>query len=250
MDPSLRLLIDLHRGLSRLGPGGPESTRRALALCQEQRPCLDILDIGCGAGAQTLTLAAATKAQITAVDRVPDFLHTLRATITEQGLQDRVRVIEADMRDLPFADASFDLVWSEGAIYIMGFDAGLASWRRLLRARGMLAVTELSWQTDNPPAEVHDYWQAEYPGLRTIRDNLAAAIRLGYEVLAHFTIPSEAWTHNYYRPLQARLAPFLAAHIGDTDAEALAESTRREIALYEKFSDTYGYTFYILRRSD
>jgi len=34
------------------------------------------------------------------------------------------------MQALPFREASFDLIWSEGAVYVMGFDAGLAQWRR------------------------------------------------------------------------------------------------------------------------
>jgi hypothetical protein len=64
MSSELELLLDLHRGNPRQGPGSEAMTLRALALTglDRDRP-LRIADIGCGTGAQTLTLAAHTKAQ-------------------------------------------------------------------------------------------------------------------------------------------------------------------------------------------
>ena len=60
----IELLIALHDGLPRQGPGDSASTRRALALCASLPDAPEILDIGCGTGAQTLTLAAATTAAL------------------------------------------------------------------------------------------------------------------------------------------------------------------------------------------
>jgi len=128
----IELLITLHDGLPRQGPGDSASTRRALALCGALPDAPEILDIGCGTGAQTLTLAAATTGHITALDRSLDFLQSLRRTATERGWSSRVRVCQGDMRALPFREASFDLIWSEGAVYSMGFDAGLIQWLSLI----------------------------------------------------------------------------------------------------------------------
>lgn len=85
------------------------------------------------------------------------------------------------MRALPFRSDAFGLIWSEGAIYIMGYDAGLTHWRSLLRPRGWLVVSELSWLTDQPPAAMHACWAEGYPALRDLADNLVAARVLGWE---------------------------------------------------------------------
>src|SRR5262249_11799155 len=59
----------------------------------------------------------------------------------------------ASMSALDFPDASFDLIWSEGAIYVMGFAEGLRAWKRLLKPHGAIAVTELSWLGPDIPEE-------------------------------------------------------------------------------------------------
>lgn len=80
----INLLIALHDGLPRQGPGDAASTRRALALCTALPTAPEILDIGCGSGAQTLTLAEATTGRITALDLSLNFLRSLRQTASER----------------------------------------------------------------------------------------------------------------------------------------------------------------------
>lgn len=142
----LDLLIDLHRDGPRQGPGGEAETRLAVALSGLAGSTgLRIADIGCGTGAATLTLAAALDAHFTGVARARPFLDRLAA-----GLSDRVTPLNAAMEALPFAPASLDAIWSEGAIYGMGSAAGVAAWRRFLKPGGVLAVTALTWLTDAP----------------------------------------------------------------------------------------------------
>jgi SAM-dependent methyltransferase len=243
----IELLVALHDGLPRQGPGTRAATLRALAMCAHLPPRPALLDVGCGSGAATLDLARATLGPVTGVDLMPTFVDALRARAAAEGLGDRVVAAVADMNDLPFADASFDAVWSEGAIYQMGFDHGLAAWRRLVRPGGYVVVSELSWLTDARPAEIAAWWAAEYPAMRSADENAAAAAGLGYEVVGRLTLPRVGWTEDYYGPLAARLGPFLAARPGDADAAAVVEATRREMDLYDRFGDVYGYVFYALR---
>jgi SAM-dependent methyltransferase len=240
-------LIALHAGLPRLGPGNEETTRRALAGCVGLPAAPDVLDVGCGTGASSLVLAEATAGLITATDRVAAFLLELRARAQARGLGGRIRPLVADMRDLPFRSDAFDLIWSEGAIYIMGFDQGLTHWRALLRPSGWLVVSELSWLTDHPPEAFRDYWREGYPAMRGVADNLTAARALGWEPAGDITLPVEAWTIDYYRPLQARLPLFRTAH-ADDEAQAIADMTEQEIALMTDAAGICGYVFYILRR--
>lgn len=244
----IELLVALHEGLDRLGPGDVRSTLRALRLCTELPPKPAILDIGCGTGAQTLTLARNTDGMITATDLMPSLLSTVTERVAASGLQSRVATQVADMNALPFADGAFDLLWSEGAIYIVGFDTGLAEWRRLLEPGGYLVVSEASWFRPDPPDELAEFWAEGYPGMRSLEANAAAAKANGWEVVATFHLPETAWTEGYYAPLRKRLTEFRRRHADDEEALGVAAMIEREMELFEAYSDDYGYAFYVLRR--
>lgn len=62
------------------------------------------------------------------------------------------------MDNLPFQDEELDLIWSEGAIYNIGFERGMYEWNRFLKKNGFIAVTEASWFTPERPAEIEDFW--------------------------------------------------------------------------------------------
>ena len=114
-------------------------------------PRTRVLDIGCGRGAQTLVLAESSPSRIVAVDNHPQFIDALRHKAHELGIADRLEARVADMRRLDFADGAFDLIWCEGAIYIMGVEAALRDWRRLLRRNGHVALTEVCWRSPTHP---------------------------------------------------------------------------------------------------
>ena len=83
----------------------------------------------------------------------------------------------ASIDDLPLPDESFDVVRSEGAVYNIGFANGVSSWKRLLAPGGTLVVSELTWLTDERPAELDAHWNAEYPQVGTI-DQKVEALRV------------------------------------------------------------------------
>jgi ubiquinone/menaquinone biosynthesis C-methylase UbiE len=245
----IALLVELHDGLDRLGPGTEEATLRALRLCAELPPQPEILDVGCGTGAQTVTLAKHTDGVITATDLMPNLLETLNARASALGLQDRVTTQAADMSALPFGEAAFDLIWSEGAVYLMGFDAGLAAWRPLLKPGGYLVVSEASWFRADPPDELAAFWAEGYPAMRSVEANAAAAAEAGWEVVGTFPLEDAGWTEGYYAPLRERLSEFRGRHEGDADAQEVAAMTEREMQLFADYAGWYGYAFYVLRRT-
>ncbi len=151
----LSLLIDLHKHQKRQGPGGEADTRKALALANlESSEPLRIADIGCGTGASALQLAQSLNAEITAVDFLPEFIEVLRDNAEAQGLSDKIDTLVCSMEQLPFAEEEYDVLWSEGAIYNMGFEKGLNEWRRFLKPGGILAVSEITRVTKTPPAQL------------------------------------------------------------------------------------------------
>ena len=249
-DRFLNLFYELYDNTPRQGPGSRETTEEAFRLCRGLTPQPSILDLGCGVGAQTLDLARASGGRILAVDNHQPFLAKLDQTATAQGMHDRIEARLGDMAEPGFPEAPFDLVWSEGAVYIIGFDKGLTLWRDLLKPGGCLAVTEVSWLRPDIPAQCREYWQENYPAIQEMEANLAAAQRSGYEVLADFTLPERCWLAEYYTPLEKRLEEMSRKYPGDEAAEAVVEMTRTEIRMYESYSDYYGYQFYVLSRKD
>jgi len=125
-DLQIELLIDLHKSNFRQGPGGEPETIQAMKLAglDKSRP-LKIADMGCGTGASAILLAKELDAEITAVDFLPEFLEALQTKAEEQGVAEKITSLDCSMDALPFADEAFDVIWSEGAIYNMGFEAGV-----------------------------------------------------------------------------------------------------------------------------
>src|SRR4051812_5655606 len=112
------VFAEIHRHLPREGPGDAECTRRAwqtIRLPGAGR----ILDVGCGPGAQTMDLAAVASAHITALDVDTAYLNELCGRALTAGVRDHVHPVRASMFEMPFDDGGFDVIWSEGAIYIL-----------------------------------------------------------------------------------------------------------------------------------
>jgi SAM-dependent methyltransferase len=182
------------------------------------------------------------------VDRRQSYLDALMAEARARGLADQITRLRASMSDLPCEDASFDVIWSEGAMYIMGFAEGLAAWRRLIAPGGYLAVSEPCWTADE--ADLTDAARAEwreYPAITdvpTLRRRVAAA---GYELVGDFVLPDQAcW--NYYGPMEARIAELRAAHAGDAAFLAELETHQAEVDGYRRFGWAYGYVMLVMRR--
>ena len=245
------LFMELHRGLPRQGPGSRESTRKALALIPDLPLRPRIVDIGCGPGAQTLDLLSAVDgATVVGVDDSALFLEELRQRADAAGVVNRVSIVQADMANLPESvnPASFHLVWSEGAAYIMGFDDALREWRRLLLPGGFIGLSELAWRgaAEDAPEPARVFFEDAYPAMRSDADNRAAFEACGYELAGSFVLPPSDWWQPYYEPLQERLASFTAERTGEV-AKAVVQSARREIDIFREHGDAYGYFFYVGR---
>lgn len=241
----LTLLADLHKAGLRQGPGSPDVTRRAMVLAglDGSRP-LEIADIGCGTGAASLELARILDARITAVDFLPSFLDVLRQRAQAQGLG-RIITLEASMDALPFTDASFDVIWSEGAVYNMGFEAGIAAWKRFLKPGGKLVLSEITWTTAARPQTITDYWTAQYPEIDTASAKLAVLERHGYRPEGYFLLPPCCWQEHYYGPLRERFPAFLDRHEHSPQAAAIVAAEEKEMALYQKYGQFYSYGMYV-----
>jgi ubiquinone/menaquinone biosynthesis C-methylase UbiE len=242
----MQIFFEVHQGLPREAPGDEQSTVRALGFMRDLPFAASILDIGCGPGAQTIALALHSAAHITAVDVHQPFLEELARRAAEAGVSECVKILNASMSELAF-EKPFDVIWSEGAIYIIGFEEGLRAWRPLLKPRGYVAVTELSWIKYGPPEEVLKYWQAEYPGMLSVDENLSQLRQAGYSELEHFVLPESSWWEPYYHPMQARIAQLREKYRAYPEAQHVLDTEDLEIEMYRKYSEWYGYVFYVMQ---
>ena len=101
---------EIHRGLSREGPGDNASTRRAFLMLKELPKNSRILDIGCGPGMQTIELAKLSEGQIDALDTYQPFLDQLDISIKKEGFTGKIKLVKGDMFNLPYDNNIFDLV--------------------------------------------------------------------------------------------------------------------------------------------
>lgn len=249
---AFQFFLQFHQGTPRQGPGTPGATTEAFRRIQALLPPTpSILDLGCGNGGQTLTLAALTAGNILAVDFNPVFVEELRQRVAERGLQGRITAQVGDMKALGFAPERFDLIWCEGAIFIPGFEQGLRLLRPLLRGPALVVLSEATWlrPRSEVPDDVRAFWDEGYPPMTDVEGNLALARGAGFTPVGHFTLPNEGWAA-YVDPLERRMNEVLSQHVGDPDAEEAARSERREFAIFRTSLAYFGYEFYLLRRDD
>ncbi|RLD73501.1 MAG: SAM-dependent methyltransferase, partial [Bacteroidetes bacterium] len=209
---------------------------------------LKIADIGCGSGGQTITLAKNIKGKIIAVDLFPEFLEKLNRKATELGLQDKITTLEKSMEELPFDNKEFDIIWSEGAIYNIGFEKGIKEWKSYLKAGGYIAVSEISWITNSRPKVLEEYWNKEYPEIDTASNKIKVLEENGYSLVGYFILPQSSWIENYYKPMEKRFSAFLEEHNNSEMAKGIVEENQEEIRKYKKFKDYYSYGFYIAKK--
>ena len=234
--------------LPRQGPGDDESTAHAFSYLKNVPDTPSILDIGCGAGGQTLALTKLMpKATITAVDRYDIFLNVLRENAKAKGVADRINAGVGDMTNLKLPEKSFDIIWSEGSAYIMGFENALKYWRGFLKEKGYMVVSDCSWTKKDVPPELYAFFKADYPGIEYFEDRFSIVKAAGYELIGHFILHKEAWWNQYYGPMQKWIEERLKSHKED---EKLFADSKKEIEIFNKYSDSYGYCFYIMRKID
>jgi serine/threonine-protein kinase HipA len=241
----IKALIDLHRGLRRLGPGDASFSRQILSILPELPENPRIVDLGCGTGAGTLILADWYKTQITAVDFSRAFLEELHIHAEAAGLGDLILTEEADIGKLNWTSASIDLLWSEGAAYNLTFAGALNTWRPLMAPKGIAVVSEISWFTEEIPAAVLEYWEKAYPEIATETENSRHAIKAGFEVIGIHRLPNQVWWTQYYEPLRTRMNELRP--MADPILQAVIDETEIEIELFKNGKDSYGYTFYLLK---
>jgi len=247
-DFDYRLIREYFSSVERQGPGSPEVTLQALNFVDNLTENSSIADVGCGTGGQTMVLAQNTSGKITGIDLSPEYIEKLNKKAHLLNLQEKVKGIDGSMENLPFQEEEFDLIWSESAIYHIGFERGLKEWRKFLKKGGYIAVTENTWFTAERPAEIYKFWQKAYPEIDTIPNKVAQMQKAGYMPVATFVLPENCWTEHFFPPLVTAQEIFLKKYAGNQAAEDFIKHEQYVKKLYYKYKAYFGLAFYIGKR--
>jgi ubiquinone/menaquinone biosynthesis C-methylase UbiE len=197
---------------------------------------------------QTIELARISKGTIIALDNHQTFLDLLVKQAKKQKIEEKIIPKNISMLDMDFEAGTFDIIWSEGALYFMGFQDGLRRCHQLLKDKGYLAVTELVYTISHLPEPVVEYFKSEYPDIKNIGENINIIKKEGFNLISNFTLPESAWMDNYYLPMENELPRLINKYQGNEVAMAILEGFRSEADFYRKYSNYYGYEFFVMQK--
>ncbi|GAB4183135.1 MAG: class I SAM-dependent methyltransferase [Calditrichia bacterium] len=239
-------LIQLFYGnLDKQGPGDDDISRSVLHSLPADR-IHRIVDVGCGTGRQTMLLARELKRPVFAIDTFFPFLKKVneKAKLFKENIT--IVPVYMDMRELHLFFNRLDLIWCESAVYNMGFEAALQAWYSALVDQGFLVVSELTWTKDVCPEELRRYFMEMYTGMKTHRENMDLIKKHGYRLIQTEKLPESAWEEGYYEPLEKLSLNVI--HHPDQDVRQYAQETLKEIEIFRKCSEYYGYVFYVMQK--
>jgi ubiquinone/menaquinone biosynthesis C-methylase UbiE len=243
-----KYFYEVFENIPRQGPGMNSYTRKAYNSIKQhlsEKPA--ILDIGCGKGVQTLELARISSGRISALDIRPFFLACLSEEAAKSGFADRITCIEADMKNMPIENSSFDLIWAEGSVFVIGIKEGLKNWKNYLKHKGFLVLTDLVWHTESRPDDLNAYFEEECLYMLTTNEVIAEAEKNGYRCVDHFTLPDEGWTNEYFLPQQKQIIRLREKYKNSKEAIETFEALEYEREIITRSFNYVGYEFFILQ---
>src|SRR5215467_13388752 len=190
-----------------------------------------VLDVGAGLGGPSRYLAWRYGCRVSGVDLTAEFVRVAEMLTQMTGLTDRVDYRQGNALELPFADMSFDVLWSQNAaMNIADRDRLYCEMRRVLKPAGRLALQEVSTGPGGAP-HYPVQWARE-PSIsflysqEAIRAKLEAA---GFQVLIWQDTTEEALQSARRRAQSSATAPPpLGTHLilGDDWRAMFANSAR------------------------
>jgi len=187
-----------------------------------------ILDIGCGSGVGTMELARLTRGEVTGIDIDRPALEKFARKIKGARLTDRVQAVYCSMFDMDYADESFDIIWSEGSIYAIGFEKGLRQWKRLIKPGGFLVV--------------HDE-QGD------VTKKLEHISKCGYELLGHFLISQETWWTEYFVPLEKLVTESRTTDADDPEILEEVHQAQEQLAMFRKNPERNNSVCFVMKKN-
>jgi len=186
-----------------------------------------ILDIGCGSGIPALELARLGQGEVIGIDIDQHALDQFALRIAESGLSARVKALNCSLINMDFPDDSFDIIWSEGSIYAIGFEKGLREWKRFLRPNGFMVI--------------HDEQG-------NVNEKLEQICNCGYELLGYFLLSKETWWAEYFAPLEKLITECEAKCADDSKIREELQRAQEELDMFKKYPERNSSICFVTKR--
>jgi|TARA_B100002003_G_scaffold250303_2_gene289268 phosphoethanolamine N-methyltransferase len=149
-------MLELIWGEGYMAPGGSGNVAKMLHNLETRGK--RILDIGCGIGGPAIEMASTFGADVVGIDLETSLVRRAEKSAEQHGLSDRCRFQTVEVGSLPFADCSFDIVVSAGAItQTRDKEAILSECFRVLQPGGYLSCYDWN-RSDSDYSEDMYYW--------------------------------------------------------------------------------------------
>jgi ubiquinone/menaquinone biosynthesis C-methylase UbiE len=188
-----------------------------------------ILDIGCGSGVPTLELAHLSGGDVTGIDVDDKALQRLEEKINTMKMGGRVHIVHGSLKSMNFPKESFDILWAEGSIFVLGFKHGLSAWKPFLKAGGYLVVHDAVGNIDQK------------------KQNITTC---GYHLTDWFLLEAEIWWQHYYEPLKKAVQEIRQQKTTNRDLRKALELSEQEIQGYHQHPEQYRSVYFIMRKQD
>jgi ubiquinone/menaquinone biosynthesis C-methylase UbiE len=202
-------------------------TRRAFRML----PKLDkprILDVGCGSGVPTMELTRLGQGEVIGIDIDQPALDKLNRKIKEAGFSNQVQVVNGSILDMSFPDENFDIIWSEGSIFVIGFERGIRAWKRFLKPNGFMVI--------------HDE-------KGNIEEKLEQISKCGYMLLGYFVLSQDTWRAEYFAPLEKLVAKAQTIHTDDPQALEELNQARRELEMFRNNPERNNSVYFVIQKN-
>ena len=186
-----------------------------------------ILDVGCGSGVPTLELARLSHGEVIGIDIDQNALDKLASRIPDSGFSDWVKALNCSFINMDFPDDSFDIIWSEGSIYAIGFEKGLREWKRFLRPGGFMVI--------------HDEQG-------NVSEKLEQISKCGYELLGYFLLSKETWWIEYFAHLQKLITEAQTTCSNNLKVLEDIQEAQEELDMFTKNPERNSSVFFVMKR--
>ena len=245
----MKYFYEVFENIPRQGPGANKYTKKAYDMIKGYLPeHPKIIDIGSGKGAPSFKLAEICNGHVTCYDNHQPFVDYINKKAADEYIEDIIEAKLGDMNNLDLPEGRFDVLWAEGSLYIIGFEKGLLELQKYVKDMGYMVVSEAVWIKENPPEELMNFWNEEYQAIDTIENKMAVIEKCNLRIIAHFTLPEDGWTLNYYDLIDKKLTEL--KEINQSNKEALDSYAliSHEFEIYKKYKEYYSYEYFILKK--
>lgn len=211
---------DIHVGIyQRPGESIFEASRRTVEKMAEQLAGFPagakVVDLGAGYGGSARYLAREKGFHVTCLNLSAVQNQRNRQMNREQGLEDRIDVVDGNFEELPFDDGAFDIAWSQDAFLHSADRARVfAEIDRVLKPGGLLVITDPMMRQGAPQAVLQPVFdRIHLDSMGSVEHYAKYAEDLGWTVLPHEERTQDLVTHySRVREELERRTPELLSH--------------------------------------